>query len=115
MAVIKSEFFLALNQVATERGISADDVIESIKQAVLAAYKKDYGANEEGEEEHEVKIDTQSGDTKIFKDGKDITPAGFGRIAAQTARQVILQKIREAEKKTIVAHYQSQGQMPRTL
>lgn len=44
----------------------------------------------------------------VFKEGSDITPPGFGRIAAQTARQVILQQIREAEKKTIVEHYQDQ-------
>lgn len=108
MTVIKSEFFLALNQVATERGISPDEVVESIKMAVLAAYKKDYGTTEDEEENLEVRIDTNSGDTRIFKDDKDITPAGFGRIAAQTARQVILQKIREAEKKTIIKHYQAQ-------
>lgn len=114
MAVIKTEFFLALNQVATERGISLEDVLESIKSAVLAAYKKDYGEGEEdGEEEEEeekivVEIDKDSGETKLLKEGKDITPPGFGRIAAQTARQVILQKIREAEKRTIVEHYASQ-------
>lgn len=114
MSVIKSEFFLALNQVATERGISADDVLESIKQAVLAAYKKDYHVpavaegEEEKEEEFEVKIHPETGETNIYKEGKDITPPGFGRIAAQTARQVILQKIREAEKKTIIKHYVSQ-------
>lgn len=114
MAVIKTEFFLALNQVATERGISLEDVLESIKSAVLAAYKKDYGEgkedeeNEEVEEKIEVEIDKDSGETKLLKEGKDVTPPGFGRIAAQTARQVILQKIREAEKRTIVEHYASQ-------
>lgn len=114
MTVIKSEFFLALNQVATERGISADDVLESIKSAVLAAYKKDYGVEEElveGEEvqsDYTVEINKDSGETHILHKGKDITPPGFGRIAAQTARQVILQKIREAEKRTIVKHYVSQ-------
>lgn len=113
MTVIKSEFFLALNQVATERGISPDDVIESIKGAVLAAYKKDYGVagtevEEDTEENIEVKINKDNGETQIFIDGKDVTPAGFGRIAAQTARQVILQKIREAEKKHIIKHYITQ-------
>lgn len=109
MTIIKSEFFLALNQVATERGISPEDVLESIKMAVLAAYKKDYStADEETEENLIVKINKESGETKIFIDKKDVTPPGFGRIAAQTARQVILQKIREAEKKTIIKHYLSQ-------
>jgi len=115
MTVIKSEFFLALNQVATERGISADDVLESIKSAVLAAYKKDYGTQTDEKVEEEevdpgltVEINKDSGETHILHEGKDITPPGFGRIAAQTARQVILQKIREAEKRTIVKHYVSQ-------
>lgn len=120
MTVIKSEFYLALNQVATERGISPDEVIESIKTAVLAAYKKDYGPHEvvsddepkeepeEVDENIEVQINSDTGETHIFIEGVDNTPPGFGRIAAQTARQVILQKIREAEKKNIVKHYVSQ-------
>jgi N utilization substance protein A len=111
MVIIKSEFFLALNQVATERGISPDDVVESIKSAVLAAYHKDYSKTiKEGENEKlNVIIDRSTGETRIYnKEKKDITPAGFGRIAAQTARQVILQKIREAEKKTVIKYYASQ-------
>lgn len=117
---MKSEFFLALNQVATERGISPDDVLDSIKSAVLAAYHKDYGPQvetsqetiddrtEENPEGVEVKINQESGEMHIYKDEQDITPPGFGRIAAQTARQVILQQIREAEKRTIVQHYSGQ-------
>lgn len=107
MVVIKSEFALALNQVATERGISADDVVTSIEAAVLAAFKKEHQDYLE-DETVSVKIDRDTGETKIIKDGKDITPPGFGRIAAQTAKQIILQKIREAEKKNVVKHYQSQ-------
>ncbi len=103
----QNEFFLALNQVATERGISADDVIESIKMAVLAAYKKDFNTQTLSEETPiEVKINKNTGETHIFIDGADKTPAGFGRIASQTARQVILQNIRGAEKKMIIQHYQ---------
>lgn len=105
MTVIKSEFSLALNQVATERGISADDVVSSIEQAIIAAYKKEYSADDE---EIKVVVNKDTGEARIFKEDKDITPPGFGRIAAQTAKQVILQKIREAEKKTVASHYQSQ-------
>ena len=110
MVVVKSEFFLALNQVATERGISPDDVIASIEAAVLAAYKKDYVpvANESDEtKEITVKINKDTGEIHLLSEGVDITPPGFGRIAAQTARQVILQKIREAEKKTIVKQFEA--------
>ena len=106
MTIVKSEFALALNQVATERGISVDDVISSIEAAVIAAYKKEYP--DKFQEELTAKVSRETGETKIFKEKKDITPPGFGRIAAQTAKQVILQKIREAEKKTVASHYRSQ-------
>jgi N utilization substance protein A len=103
MAIVKSEFALALNQVATERGISPEEVIQSMEAAIDAAYKKEYP--EKIEDIVMVKVDRNTGETKILKDEVDITPPGFGRIAAQTARQVILQKIREAEKKTVITHY----------
>lgn len=106
MAIIKTEFALALNQVATERGISPNEVIESIEAAVLAAYKKEYPKSIE--DELKAVISKETGETKIYKDKKNITPPGFGRIAAQTAKQVIIQKIREAEKKTVISHYTDQ-------
>lgn len=118
MSIIKSEFALALNQVATERGISPEDVIKSIEAAILAAYKKEEGIHEEeGQEETDtkfnIKINRDTGEAKIYEQEKDITPPGFGRIAAQTAKQVILQKIREVEKSTVISHYQ--GQMGTTI
>lgn len=102
-AVVRSEFALALNQVATERGIDPDVVLETIKAAILAAYRKDYGA--EDVDTLEVVINPTTGEAHLLKNKKDITPPGFGRIAAQTAKQVILQRIREAEKKAIIADY----------
>jgi N utilization substance protein A len=105
-AVVRSEFALALNQVATERGIDPSVVLETIKAAILAAYRKDYGT-EVDIENLDVVINPDTGEAKVLKDKKDITPPGFGRIAAQTAKQVILQRIREAEKKAIIADYSS--------
>lgn len=104
-ATIKSEFSLALNQVATERGIDPVVVLETIKAAILAAFRKDYGATEL--DVLTVDLNPDTGEAKIFKDSKDITPPGFGRIAAQTAKQVILQRIREAEKQAVLADYQT--------
>jgi N utilization substance protein A len=104
-ATVRSEFSLALNQVATERGIDPAVVVETIKAAILAAYRKDYGANEL--EQFVVELNSDSGEAKISKDGKDVTPPGFGRIAAQTAKQVILQRIREAEKQAVLTDYQT--------
>ena len=106
MGIIKSEFSLALNQVASERGISIADVITSIEEAVIAAYKKEYPIKKKASNIKAI-INHETGEIKIIENEKDVTPPGFGRIAAQTAKQVILQKIREAEKKTIISHYHS--------
>lgn len=109
MAVVqKSEFALALNQIATERGVDPEVVIDTIKSAILAAYKKDNVPAEELESEEElysVDLNSNNGETKVLKEGKDVTPPGFGRIAAQTAKQVLLQKIREKEKDAIISEY----------
>ena len=99
----RSEFASALNQVCSERGIEPEVVLDSIKQAILAAYRKDY----EEPEGIEVEIDASSGEVTLKKDKKIVTPPGFGRIAAQTAKQVILQRIREAEKNAILSEYSS--------
>ncbi len=121
-----TEFSAALNQVATERGIPAESVLESIKTALISAYKKDFEqpdakdiktatkpsvdkddkTEEEPEDNFEVDLNPDTGEAKILKEGKDVTPAGFGRIAAQTAKQVILQKIRETEKGVILKEFE---------
>lgn len=99
----RSEFALALNQVANERGVDVSIVLDTVKNAILAAYKKDHAEAEI--EEYEATLDKNTGEAKIFTKGKDVTPPGFGRIAAQTAKQVILQKIREKEKEAILSDY----------
>lgn len=102
-AVQRSEFTLALNQVAAERGIDPSVVLDTVSQAIIAAYRKDHPGIEI--EEYEVKLNANNGEAQIFHKGVDVTPPGFGRIAAQTAKQVILQKIREAEKSAIIGDF----------
>ena len=102
-AVQRSEFLLALNQVANERGVDVEIVLDTVKNAILAAYKKDHSDIEL--EEYSTTLDKNTGEATIFHKDKNVTPPGFGRIAAQTARQVILQKIREKEKEAIIADY----------
>jgi N utilization substance protein A len=111
MNIQRTEFSAALSQVASERGIDPSQVLESIKAAILTAYKKDYG-EEEGFE-YEVILDPVTGESHLFdwpveepKKRKEITPAGFGRIAAQQARNIIIQKIREAEKNAVLEEYE---------
>lgn len=109
----RTEFAAALNQIASERGIDAETVLDTIKAAMVAAYRKDYGdeftkATEAGYE-YDADIDPVVGSAKIFKvkgkKRKEVTPPDFGRIAAQTAKQVILQRVREAEKDAVIEEY----------
>lgn len=102
-AIQRSEFALALNQVASERGVDVDVVLETVQNAILAAYRKDHPGVDV--EEYSAVLDPNTGEAKILESGKDVTPPGFGRIAAQTAKQVILQKIREKEKEAIFTDY----------
>ncbi len=106
MSQTKSEFALALNQICAERGIDPTVVIDSIKQAILAALKRDLGLEDEIElTGYTVNVNEETGAITVEKDGKDATPAGFGRIAAQVAKQVIMQRVREAEKDAIIGEY----------
>lgn len=110
-AQLRSEFAIALNQIATERGIDVNRVITAVEGAIVAAYRKDIEQPlEEGETERfSAALDPITGEARVYeeKDGekKDVTPAGFGRIAAQTAKQVILQQVREAERDSILADF----------
>lgn len=102
-AIQRSEFALALNQVASERGVDVSVVLETVKNAILAAYRKDHPGTEL--EEYTAELNPGTGETRIMHHTVDVTPPGFGRIAAQTAKQVILQKIREKEKEAILSDY----------
>ncbi|MEP7167356.1 MAG: transcription termination factor NusA [Candidatus Woesebacteria bacterium] len=109
----RTEFASALTQIASERGIEVSTIIAAIKEAIKAAFRKDWMLTHEDEEfldeDFDVEINEESGESRVFdiRNDKrtDVTPPGFGRIAAQTAKQVILQKVREAEKDAIIADY----------
>jgi N utilization substance protein A len=83
-AVQRSEFALALNQVASERGVDVDVVLETVTNAILAAYRKDHPGIEV--EEYSAELNPNSGEARILHNGEDVTPPGFGRIAAQRKR-----------------------------
>src|SRR3954463_9662040 len=98
------EFFEALQMIAREKGIAVDVLLDALANALVAAYKRMPNSAEEAV----VTIDPDSGEIKVYgqeldEDGNvtrewDDTPKDFGRIAAQTAKQVILQRIREVER-----------------
>lgn len=112
-AQVRSEFALALNQVASERNITVETILATIEEALLMAYRKDrvlYGETIEVEN-FLASVDSNTGEAHIFRKkengskGENVTPPGFGRIAAQTAGQVLRQKIREAEKKAVIEDF----------
>jgi len=110
----RTEFASAVAQIAGERGIDPSSVLQSIEMALVAAYKRDAkerGLEIEEEQIFEIKLNTQTGEFQVIEladdKKKDVTPPGFGRIAAQTAKQVILQQVREAERNKVLAEYKS--------
>lgn len=103
---VRTEFAAAISQICSERGISPEVVLESIKQAILAAFRKDASLPEEELEGYSVNLNSDTGEARVLNPQKeDVTPPGFGRIAAQTAKQVILQRVREAEKEAVLTEY----------
>jgi N utilization substance protein A len=114
----RTEFAAAINQICSERGIAPETVLNAINSALVASFKKDYPEQALKFEEDELvvtaDVDSENGQFRLFvgkedakkKDLKEITPPGFGRIAAQAAKQVILQTIREAERDSVLADYQ---------
>ncbi|MFH1767997.1 MAG: transcription termination factor NusA [Candidatus Omnitrophota bacterium] len=96
------EFLSMLEQLEREKGIKKEVLLEAVTHALTIAAKKICKISlSDVEVETRVEIDVQKGDIRVFVADKEIQSREFGRIAAQTARQVIIQKIREAEKEKV--------------
>ncbi len=101
---MRKEFLSVLAQLEREKGIDKSILIEAVKQALAIAAKK-ISRGDPDDIEARVEIDPVKGDIHVYVGEKEIVSHEFGRIAAQTARQVIIQKIREAEKDNIYNEY----------
>ena len=131
---MKSDFIIALTQLAAERNLSRDIVLSAIEAALISAYKKDSVA---AGQNISVKLDPASGDVSVYvlkkvveqvedseleisladaqkvKPGAEIDeevptdtlPHSAGRIAAQTAKQVVIQRLREAERELVYEEF----------
>ena len=130
---MKNDFLVAITQLCNERNLSKEIVIGAIEQALVSAYRRNFG----GGQNISAQIDGTTGKVKIYatktivdqaRDERmevvlteartfdpmaevgqtikiDTTPQDFGRIAAQTAKQVVLQRIREAERDGLFAQF----------
>ncbi len=126
---------LVIKSIAEEKNLPEDSVKEVVEQALAAAYRKDFGDREQeirsdinlstgsvdiyiskdvvekvGDEQFEISVEDAKNLKKDAKIGDIVeiheTPESFGRVAAQTAKQVILQRLREAEREIIMNEYQ---------
>lgn len=124
-----------IRTIAEEKNLPEDSVKEVVEQALAAAYRKDFGDRDQeiradinlntgdidiyiskdvvekvGDERFELTLEQAKAKKKDAKIGDVIEilekPETFGRVAAQTAKQVILQRLREAEREIILAEYQ---------
>ena len=123
---MSAELFTLLDEIEKEKGISRDVIIEALSSALISAYKKNFGAvsdvrvvidektgaisvfarknvvEEVTDRECEMPVEEARAINPSYEVGdvveREVTPAAFGRIAAQTARNVVLQRIREAER-----------------
>jgi len=100
---MNGELLSVLEHIEREKGISKEILIEAVESALVSAARKVIGQDDE--DDINVKMDTETGAIKVFAGEKEIKSAEFGRIAAQTAKQVIIQKIREAERDVIFAEF----------
>lgn len=98
------ELIAIIEQIEREKGIKKGVLILAVESALLSAVRRviDVKPNEE----LEVKLDPENGSIHAFRNKEEITSVDFGRIAASAARQVIIQKIREAEKDVVFGEFQ---------
>ena len=103
---MNGEFLTALERIEREKGISKDILFEAIESALASAARKVIDDPEIAKEDITVNINKETGEIKVFSEDVEVTSERFGRIAAQTAKQVIIQKIREAERDVISDKYE---------
>ena len=94
---MNQELLATLDYIEKEKSIDKETLLEALKQALLSACRKTYAETDT----FEVQINPETADIHVLRNGKEILDSEFGRIAAQTAKQVIIQKIREAERRSI--------------
>ncbi len=130
---MKNDFIMAINQLCSERSLSREVVVEAIEAALISAYKRNFGTaqnimakidpesgrvhvyaeKEVVEEVTDDRLEISLGEAREIDQNAGLgsavlietTPRNFGRIAAQTAKQVILQRIREAEREALYSSY----------
>lgn len=126
---MNKELLSAIEYLSKEKGVTADVICDSLEAVLITAYKKEYDGNpnatvrldrltgdysivspktvvaEVADEENEISLEDAQAIDKGYEEGDeilvDVTPKNFGRIAAQAAKQVMIQRLREAERNIV--------------
>jgi N utilization substance protein A len=101
---MNGELLRQVDAIRREKDIDAEIVYQALEAAYVSAAKKSYGINCDVL----IAIDRQTGDMVASVDGRSVDPKDLGRIAAQAFKQVIIQKIREAERASLMEDYGDQ-------
>lgn len=101
---MNGEILAILEQIERDKGIKKELLIAALEAALVSAVRKAWPVDPNAE--IKVKLEPETGKIKAFAGEEEIKSKDFGRIAAQTAKQVIIQKIREAEKDVIFVEFQ---------
>ncbi|MFA5088410.1 MAG: transcription termination factor NusA [Candidatus Omnitrophota bacterium] len=102
-----SELLGILEQLERDKGIDKEILIQAVESAVASAARKIWTVDKD--EEIKVVLNRKTGKLIAYASGQEIRSSEFGRIAAQTAKQVVIQKIREAEKDVIFGEYNTRS------
>lgn len=102
--MMDGELLSILEAIERDKGIDREVLIQALESAVATAAKKSEGVSEETEAH--ATFDRKTGRLVVLVGGREIDSARLTRIAAQTAKQVIIQKIREAERDVIFTEFQ---------
>ena len=99
---MNAELVRIVDSIARDKNIEKEAVFSDLEQAIVSAIRKQHGQ----QDEVVVNVDRLTGDITAFRNGEPFSTKELGRIAAQTAKQVMIQKIREAERGSIFEEFQ---------
>jgi N utilization substance protein A len=103
--VQNEELLRLIDSIHRDKGIEKEYLFHSLEQAILTASNKRFKPSGE----LIVQVNRQTGAIEAFEDGRKVDPSRFGRIAAQTAKQVLIQKIREAECEVVFGEFEAKA------
>jgi len=99
---MSQELLRIVDNIARDKNIDRESIFVDIEEAMISAARKHFA---DPESEMVVSIDRETGDISASKDGEEIDIRKLGRIPAQTAKQVMIQKIRADERDSIYSEF----------